>query len=90
LECGSSYHIEFKPPAENGDCLNCGSKVIQRDDDQPETVKERIRIYNEQIFPVLSVLELVSDVINIDGEGSIQEVADRILIQLKEWKAKAL
>ena len=87
LDCGASFHIRFKPPGEDGSCLKCGSSVIQRKDDQPETVQERIRVYNEQTFPVLAVLDKKTDVINIDGEGSIAEIADRILQQLKEWKA---
>jgi adenylate kinase len=87
LNCGASYHVQFKPPKEDGSCLNCGEKVIQRNDDQPQTVQDRIRIYNDQTFPVLKALDSVSDVINIDGEGSINEVADRILVQLEEWKA---
>ena len=87
LECGASFHIRFKPPGKNGQCLNCGSFVIQRSDDQPETVQERIQVYNEQTFPVLEALETMTDVINIDGEGSIAEIAERILKQLTEWKA---
>ena len=61
--------------------------MIQRSDDQPETVQERIQVYNEQTFPVLEALETMTDVINIDGEGSIAEIAERILKQLTEWKA---
>ena len=87
LECGASYHLRFKPPGKGGTCLQCAAKVVQRADDQPETVQERIRIYNDRTFPVLDTLRKVSDVIDIDGEGTIEEVADRILKQLNDWKA---
>ena len=88
LDCGASYHLRFKPPGANGFCLKCGSRgVVQRTDDQPETVQERIRIYNERTFPVLETLDKVSEVIDIDGEGTIEEVAIRISKQLNDWKA---
>jgi len=86
LNCGASYHVQFKPPAEDDSCLKCGSQVIQREDDKPETVQDRIRVYKAQTFPVLDNLDKVTNVINIDGEGSIKEVADRIKEQLEEWK----
>jgi adenylate kinase len=85
LNCGASYHTQFKPPSQDGSCLKCSSKVIQRKDDQSDTVQERIRIYNEQTFPVLEALNNVTEVINIDGVGSIRDVADRILHQLEVW-----
>ncbi len=88
LDCGASYHLRFKPPAADGSCTKCGSQeVVQRTDDHPDTVQERIRIYKDRTFPVLDTLRKVSDVIDIDGEGTIEEVADRILKQLNDWKA---
>jgi adenylate kinase len=87
LECGQSFHIQFKPPGPNNQCTQCGTIVTQRTDDQPNTVQERIKIYNDQTFPVLKALSDVTEVINIDGIGSINEVADRIITQLQEWKA---
>ena len=87
LNCGASYHIRFKPHGEDGSCLKCGAQVIQRKDDQPATVQDRIQVYHKQTFPVLEALQLVTDVIDINGEGSITDVADRIQQQLADWKA---
>ena len=42
-DCGANYHVEFSPPAEEGVCDECGGKLIQRDDDTEETVRERLR-----------------------------------------------
>ena len=86
LNCGETYHMRFKPPGENGECLKCDSKVIQRDDDKPEVVKDRIRVYEDQTVPVLNALRKVCDVIDIDGEGSINVISSRVREQLSQWK----
>jgi adenylate kinase len=86
LNCGETYHIRFKPPGENGECSKCDTKVIQRDDDKPEVVKDRIRVYENQTVPVLNALRSVCDVIDLDGEGSINAISSRIREQLSQWK----
>src|SRR5699024_11422173 len=46
--CGSSYNVEAVPPRVEGICDNCGGKLIQRRDDSPETVRERLRVYHTE------------------------------------------
>ena len=86
LNCGETYHMRFKPPGENGECLKCNTEVIQRDDDKPEVVKDRIRVYEDQTVPVLNALRKVCDVIDLDGEGSINVISSRVREQLSQWK----
>ena len=86
LNCGETYHIRFKPPSENEECSKCGTKVTQRDDDKPEVVKDRIKVYEDQTVPVLNALRNICDVIDIDGEGSINSISSRIREQLSQWK----
>ena len=86
LNCGESYHMRFKPPAENGSCLECGTQVTQRADDKPEVVRDRINVYEKQTFPVLDALRDLCGVIDIDGEGSIDVISSRIKEQLSQWK----
>ena len=86
LNCGETYHIRFKPPGENEECSKCGTKVTQRDDDKPEVVKDRIKVYEDQTVPVLNALRNICDVIDIDGEGSINSISSRIREQLSQWK----
>jgi adenylate kinase len=86
LNCGESYHMRFKPPGEEQECLKCGTTVTQRDDDKPEVVRDRIHVYEKQTFPVLDALRPLCDVIDIDGEGSIDAISSRIKEQLSQWK----
>ena len=51
--CGSSYHVVAAPPKQEGVCDSCGGKLIQRPDDMPETVLERLRVYHKQTEPLV-------------------------------------
>ena len=51
--CGATYHIQFNPTKVEGICDACGEKLILRDDDKPETVKNRLSVYHEQTQPLI-------------------------------------
>ena len=51
--CGASYHTQYKPSKVEGVCDACGGKTVQRKDDHPDTVKERLRVYHEQTEPLI-------------------------------------
>jgi len=51
--CGASYNVEFVPPRREGVCDNCGGKLIQRKDDTPETVRERLKVYHTETEPLV-------------------------------------
>ena len=53
LTCGATYHIEHVPPKKEGICDVCGSELVLRDDDKPETVKNRLNVYHEQTQPLI-------------------------------------
>ena len=53
LTCGATYHIEHVPPKTEGICDKCGSELVLRDDDKPETVKNRLNVYHEQTQPLI-------------------------------------
>lgn len=73
-ECGRNYHVEYDPPSEPGVCDECGGELIQRDDDSPETVKERIRVFRENTEPVINYYEEEGSLVRVDGEQSPDEV----------------
>jgi len=73
-ECGASYHVEFNPPEEEGVCDECGGELIQRDDDTEETVRERLRVYRENTEPVIEHYREEGDLVEVDGEGTPDEV----------------
>lgn len=77
-DCGRNYHIEFDQPAESGVCDDCGGELIQRDDDNEETVRERLRVFEENTQPVIEFYREKGVLIDIDGEGDPNEVWNEI------------
>ncbi|MGM0555965.1 MAG: adenylate kinase [Myxococcota bacterium] len=77
-ECGATFHEEFKPPAEEGICDDCGHELMRREDDQPEAIRERLRQYRSSTEPLVEFYEDQGVLENVDGEGSPEEVYQRI------------
>jgi adenylate kinase len=73
-ECGANYHVEFSPPETPGVCDDCGGDLIQRDDDTEETVRERLRVYEENTEPVVEHYRESGRLVEVDGEGTPDEV----------------
>lgn len=71
--CGASYHLEYKKPAKEGICNQCGAELIQRKDDAPETVLERLAIYHEQTEPLKNYYSKAGKLKSVPGQ---EEVAD--------------
>ncbi|MFC2949254.1 adenylate kinase [Virgibacillus sediminis] len=72
--CGATYHIQYNPPKEEGICDNDGSELIQRDDDKPETVKNRLAVNIEQTQPLLDFYQDQGYLVSVDGDREIDEV----------------
>lgn len=73
--CGKSYHLTFNPPAQDGLCDYDGGELYQREDDLPETVRQRLAVYHQQTSP-LSLLYLERGLLReINGNQPIDEVA---------------
>jgi adenylate kinase len=77
-ECGANYHVEFDQPAEEGVCDDCGGDLYQREDDTEETVKERLRVYEENTAPVVQHYREEGVLVEVDGEGTPDEVFERV------------
>ncbi|MEF8791728.1 MAG: adenylate kinase [Haloarculaceae archaeon] len=77
-ECGANYHVEFDRPEEEGVCDECGGELIQRDDDTEETVRERLRVFEENTAPVIEFYDERGDLVEVDGEGTPDEVRERL------------
>ena len=73
--CGSSYHIKFNPPKELGICDLCDGKLIQRNDDNEETVKERLNVYTNQTHPLIDYYETNHSLCKVDGRNDILTVS---------------
>jgi adenylate kinase len=72
--CGSTYHLVFNPPAQEGVCNRCGGELYQRADDNAETVNNRLQVNIEQAKPLLDFYETKGYLRNIDGQQDINKV----------------
>jgi adenylate kinase len=83
------YHVEFDPPKHEGVCDQDGSRLIQRDDDKPETVRKRLSVYHEQTEPLVDWYEDKDVLRRFDGTRSPDEVHDRIRATLATKRLEA-
>lgn len=74
LTCGANYHIEHVPPKKEGICDVCGSELVLRDDDKPETVKNRLNVYHEQTQPLIDFYTEKGVLKTVDGTVPMEEV----------------
>ncbi|SFK51582.1 Adenylate kinase [Halobacillus dabanensis] len=72
--CGATYHVVFNPPKVDGKCDHDGSELIQREDDQPETVRKRIEVNVEQTQPLLDFYRGKGYLVSFEGDRDINEV----------------
>ena len=83
-KCGSSYHLLYKKPAQEGICTNCGGTLVQRKDDHPDTVNDRLRVYHEQTEPLKDYYEKQGKLKIVEGQ---EEVADTTALTIKALEA---
>lgn len=73
--CGAVYHVETDPPKKDGVCDRCGSSLVQRPDDAPETIRRRLAVYREQTQPVLAHYRATGTPVHeVDGDRPIDVV----------------
>ncbi len=81
---GHVFHEKFNPPAIAGVCDLDGSELYQRDDDKPETVKNRIKVYHDQTAPLIAFYKENGLLAEVDGTKSIDEVTTALLQAINE------
>ncbi len=74
LKCGATYHIKYMPPRTEGVCDKCQSGLVIRDDDKPETVKNRLSVYHEQTAPLIDYYSSKGILKTVDGTKDVDEV----------------
>ena len=77
--CGATYHLVYNPTKVDGVCDTCGEKLILRDDDQPETVKNRLDVYHKQTQPLIDYYKAEGILVEVDGTKSMDEVFEDVL-----------
>jgi adenylate kinase len=78
VKSGRVYHVEFDPPKHEGRCDVDGSRLVQRDDDKPETVRHRLAVYHENTKPLIAYYERQGILRRFDGGRPPTEVHDHI------------
>ena len=78
VSCGATYHIVHIPPKTQGICDKCGSELILRDDDAPETVLKRLSVYHEQTQPLIDFYENKKVLKTVDGTVDSADVFKQI------------
>ncbi len=77
--CGASYHVKFNPPQQPGICDIDGGELYQRDDDNAETVRNRLQVYWEQTSPLVDYYRGKGVLVDIDGDQDIDAVTEDLL-----------
>lgn len=78
--CGNSYHVDYKPTKEEGKCDKCGANVVQRKDDHPDTIKERLNVYYAQTAPLKDFYAAKGKLTTVEGQ---EEIKDTTALTLK-------
>ena len=76
---GAVYHVTFNPPKMDLVCDKCGTKLVQRDDDKEETVRNRLKVYQDQTAPLIEYYRKKGKLADIDGTGGIDAVFERMV-----------
>ena len=81
-KCQAPYHILTAPPEVAGKCDKCGGELYQRLDDNEQTVRKRLKVFNEMTIPILGYYREQDKLVTVNGNQGIQEVAEEILSEL--------
>lgn len=82
-KCGKGYNLISIPPKQAGICDDCGSPLYQRKDDNVETIKERIAVYNEQTLPIISYYKNLGILVSINADQNINDVVSDVVKKVK-------
>ena len=85
-QCQAVYNMINSPPKVVGKCDKCGGELYQRPDDKPETVKKRLDVYFAETAPLIDYYRRQSKLLEVEGEGSVAEVTQRIVLALPKEK----
>lgn len=72
--CGSTYHIVYAAPSKEGICDKCGASLVLRDDDKPETVMNRLKVYHDQTQPLIEYYAGENILCTVDGTKDMEQV----------------
>lgn len=83
-KCGATYHIVYAAPKTENICDKCGTELIIRSDDKPETVKERLNVYHQQTEPLIAYYKAAGVLREVDGTQELPKVFEDVVAILSE------
>ncbi|MEE9524796.1 MAG: adenylate kinase [Thermodesulfovibrionales bacterium] len=84
--CGQMFNVHFSAPQKEGVCDKCGGELYQRDDDQEETIKKRLDVYDSQTAPLIDYYSNKGILTRVDGIGDMDEIFNNIISELEAVK----
>jgi adenylate kinase len=84
-QCGRIWHVVFDPPDRQDRCDDCGGELFQRDDDQEETIRHRLDVYQKQTRPLIAFYADEGTLLGIDATGPVEEITDRAMSALRRF-----
>jgi adenylate kinase len=87
-KCQTPFHIEYHPSLQAGICDLCGGNLYRREDDDPDTVRARLRTYYGQTAPLVYYYRTLGLLFEVSGEGTVDQVSERIMISLQNLTIK--
>lgn len=82
-KCGQMFHVKYNPPKQDGVCDACGEALIQRKDDNEETVVNRLKVYHETTAPVINYYADKGILLEVNGVGDIDEIFNAVVSKLE-------
>ena len=83
--CGKVWHLEYDPPRTSDVCDRCGGELYQRDDDKPETIAERLKVYARDTAPLIDYYGAQGKLVGIDATGPVEDVTARAIDVLRSY-----
>lgn len=85
-KCQATFHVEFAPSKKGEACDRCGETLVQRNDDKPEAIETRLKVYEEQTAPLISFYEQKNMLSHLDGAGAVEAVFQNLTTMLATHK----
>jgi adenylate kinase len=79
VNCGGTYHVETIPPKVEGICDVCGGELVLREDDKPDTVEKRLKVYHEQTQPLIEYYQGKNILKSVDGTKDLEVVFKEVV-----------
>lgn len=83
--CTKIWHVEFDAPSRDGICDRCGGELYQRDDDKPEVIAERLRVYARDTSPLIDYYGAQGKLVGIDATGPVEDITVRAMDALRSY-----